>query len=266
MKSLLQRIRVLLYDKPKFAIRGYRYKNSLDPYEIQYIRQLLKPGDVAIDIGAHKGGYTYWMLKSVGKSGLVISIEPQPAVYKYLAELATDLGNRNNLVFNYAMSDTTRDGYITVPGERGHISQGARIDTHGLIKGRHHKISVKFKTVDDLIQETGVTPSLIKVDVEGHELNVFKGALNTLEKIRPFFVFECEDRHLSSIGIHEVFRFFEPFDYSGYFYFEGRKYPIDEFDVDRYQTSLVRSGKKLDTSYINNFIFEPNPVAAKAVV
>ncbi|MCW8907564.1 MAG: FkbM family methyltransferase [Sedimenticola sp.] len=252
---------MFLYDKPKYVIRGYRYKNSLDPYEIGYIRSQLNPGDVAVDIGAHKGGYTYWMLKSVGKSGQVISVEPQPTVYKYLVQLAADLGYRNNRVFNYAVSDVIQDGYITVPGEEGRISQGARIDNQGLITGRFHQIPVRFTTVDNLIQETGVVPRLIKVDVEGHELSVFKGALDTLKRIRPIIVFECEERHLSKTSIQDVFDFFKPLNYSGYFYFEGKKYPVEEYDVDKYQTSLVRSGKKLDTSYINNFIFEPDVVA-----
>lgn len=258
MRSLLKKVRVFLYDKPKYVIRGYRYQNSLDPYEIAYIRSQLKPGDVAFDIGAHKGGYTYWMLKSVGKTGQVISVEPQPAVYKYLVQLAADLGYRNNRIFNYAMSDVIQDGFISVPGEEGRISQGARIDAQGLLAGRSHQIPVRFTTIDDLVQETGVAPRLIKVDVEGHELNVFKGSLETLKRVRPIIVFECEERHLSQTSINDVFRFFEPFNYSGYFYYEGQKYPIDEYDVEKYQTSLVRSGRKLDTSYINNFIFEPN--------
>ena len=56
------------YHKPRFLIRAYKYYSGYDKDEIRYVINNLKEGDVAFDIGAHKGAYTYWMRKSVKKN------------------------------------------------------------------------------------------------------------------------------------------------------------------------------------------------------
>ena len=49
--------------------------------------------------------------------------------------------------------------------------------------------------------------NLVKCDVEGHELEVFKGAENTLNKFHPHLIFECEQRHHINDSIQDVFVF-----------------------------------------------------------
>ena len=47
----------------------------------------LQPGDTAVDIGAWRGAYTYWMVKAVGPQGRVVCFEPQPAMISYLRKI-----------------------------------------------------------------------------------------------------------------------------------------------------------------------------------
>ena len=58
--------------KLRYLYRAWRYRLKLDPAEIKAILVNLAPGDVAIDIGAHKGAYTYWLQKRVSDSGRVV--------------------------------------------------------------------------------------------------------------------------------------------------------------------------------------------------
>src|SRR5215204_3206785 len=69
-----------------FLYRAYRYRFRVDPAEIRFVRQSLRPGQIAVDIGCHKGAYTYWMRRSVGASGAVYAFEPQPRQVAYLRE------------------------------------------------------------------------------------------------------------------------------------------------------------------------------------
>ena len=79
----------------------------------------------------------------------------------------------------------------------------------------------------------------------------------TLEKIRPKIIIECEERHIRGFAVHDVFKFILEKNYNGYFYYEGEKKSISKFDINRDQLDHLKRTKKLDNSYIANFIFEP---------
>jgi predicted methyltransferase len=64
--------------KLRLLYRAYRYRWKNDPTEIAFVRAHVQPGSIALDVGAHKGGYTYWLAKGVGPSGHVYAFEPQP--------------------------------------------------------------------------------------------------------------------------------------------------------------------------------------------
>src|SRR5207237_1111420 len=64
--------------------RAWRYRLRLDPAEISFVRAHLRPGQHAVDIGAHKGGYLYWMRRAVGSSGRTFAFEVQPELAAYL--------------------------------------------------------------------------------------------------------------------------------------------------------------------------------------
>ena len=74
-------------DKLRWFYRAWRYRLKLEKQEIASLRQLLSGGDIAVDIGAHKGAYTYWMLKQVGAAGKIFAFEPQPILFQSLQEL-----------------------------------------------------------------------------------------------------------------------------------------------------------------------------------
>jgi FkbM family methyltransferase len=67
----------------------------VDPAEIRFVRKSLQAGQVAVDIGCHKGGYTYWMRRAVGPSGAVYAFEPQPKQVAYLRNTFSAMGYDN---------------------------------------------------------------------------------------------------------------------------------------------------------------------------
>ena len=71
----------------RWTIRALKYRFKVEKHEIHFMLQNLKEGKSTIDIGAHKGAYTYWMSKYVGEMGQVFAFEPQPLLYKKLKNL-----------------------------------------------------------------------------------------------------------------------------------------------------------------------------------
>ncbi len=214
---------------------------------------------MAFDIGAHKGAYTYWMHKSIGKSGKIVCIEPQPILFEYLKKMVPIFGFTNVILMDCAVSDKDGDGVITVPDKPGRTSQGARIDDYKIAENTpdHYNINVKIRSVDSIIAETGLKPKIIKIDVEGHEFSVLKGMTKTLRETRPKIIMECESRHIKEFTVFDVFNFLLDNNYNGYYLQAGKKNPLSQFDLNRDQLSYIKKQKRLDRNYINNFIFEP---------
>src|SRR4051794_13548296 len=89
----------------RYLYRAYRYRFRVDPAEIRFVRQSLQPGQVAVDVGCHKGAYTYWMRRRVGPSGAVYAFEPQPRQVAYLREAFSAMCYDNVEIVPMALSD-----------------------------------------------------------------------------------------------------------------------------------------------------------------
>jgi uncharacterized protein YndB with AHSA1/START domain len=101
--------------------------------------------------------------------------------------------------------------------------------------------------------------SLLKVDVEGHELEVLQGASRTIDRERPVILVEVEQRHIS-VPIATVFRYITDYGYRGFFWRHGRLWPIAEFASEIHQ-STPGSHSLIDRKeYVNNFIFTTRPL------
>ena len=70
----------------RFLLRAWRYRLKVEAEEIRHIRRSVSSGDTVIDVGAHKGAFTYWLSRAVGPQGRVLAFEPQPEVADYLRQ------------------------------------------------------------------------------------------------------------------------------------------------------------------------------------
>jgi len=229
--------------------RGWRYASRVDPDEIRWMRSVLGPGDVAVDVGAHKGGYTWWMRRLVGDAGRVLAVEPQPTMAAYLRRCVADFDWTNVRVEEVALSSTTGRGHLSLPGldpSPAASLVGASLPTGGA------RYEVRTDTLDRLVDAwaPGSPVRLVKCDVEGAELDVFRGAGRTLERDRPLLLFECEARHLAGGDMRDVCEHREALVYSGTFFWRGERLGVDAFDVPTHQVEGRRP-------YANNFVFVP---------
>jgi len=145
----------------------------------EYVKLYTKPGTIAIDLGAHIGIHTLTMTRKVGKRGLVIAFEPQTKMFTELYHnLKLNRINFSNVVLlPFAAGETEK---IIEMSERDPNNEGGTPIGNG---GNQ----AKMITLDSL-ELSNV--SFIKMDVESYELNVLKGAKNTILRNQPIIVFE----------------------------------------------------------------------------
>jgi FkbM family methyltransferase len=236
-------------DAVRMLYRAWRYRWKLDRAEIRFMRRQLSPGDAAVDIGAHKGAYAYWMHRAVAPAGRVVCFEPQAELAGYLGRMKTALRLDRLEVENLAVSSRAGEMTLSVPG--GRPSPSGTLEA-GLIEGAHATCPVRATTLDDHFgADTPVR--LIKCDVEGHELEVFRGGERLLRTQRPILLFECEERHHRRYTSGEVFAFLEGLGYEGFFFARGGLRPLRAFDP-------ARHGKPTSAEYANNFAFQARGV------
>ncbi len=232
----------------RLLYRAYRYRWKLDPAEIAFLRTHTKPGTTAVDIGAHKGGYTYWLARGVGPRGRVLAFEPQPVLAGRLRDSLPWAGRIT--VENMGLSDRCGNLRLFVPG--GKPSPGASFEKTAAAAESGQQIDVPVSTLDAYLKEhPGPRVSFVKCDVEGHELHVFRGAEQTLRTARPVLLFECEQRHHGDRDMREVFAHLAGLGYQGFFFDRAALRPIAEFDP------ATRQNRQAPALYCNNFAFLP---------
>lgn len=220
--------------------------------EIRIARQAIRHGDVVLDIGAHKGAYLYWLRKGVGPTGSVHAFEPQPPLNKYLQAIVRSMSWNNVFVRPYAISNTSGITTLHVPAKRGGSSPGARLGLKFKGTADAYQVECEVKTLDSLSFDRPV--SFIKCDVEGHELEVFRGGQNLLGRDSPVLLFECEARHLLGHSMNEVFDVLINLGYQGSFIAGDKLLPVSDFSLQIHQRQI---GARFwdEPGYYNNFLF-----------
>lgn len=149
-----------------------------NPVEYEAFRLVLRPGDVAFDIGANVGAYTVLFAQWVGAAGKVHAFEPAPDAFRGL-QRHIELNHLDEIVVarRVAVSDQI--------GEAGFVGTGSEGTNHLLSQSESEArvIRVSTTTVDAVCAESGVCPRLLKIDVEGAELAVLRGARHTIARM-----------------------------------------------------------------------------------
>jgi len=154
----------------------------------------LGPGDVVLDIGANVGVYVAVAARLVGPGGRILAFEPMP----FARESLTDLVRRNGFtqvsVLPYAAGAS--EGSMQL-----HMTPGASGLTSAYARGKASvSVDVATTTIDAVVGESGgAPPRLLKIDVEGFEFDVMKGAARTLAaEEAPLLVFESDPALLAA--------------------------------------------------------------------
>lgn len=234
----------------RYLYRAYRYRYRVDPAEMRFMRERLRPGNLAVDVGCFKGAYTYWMRRWVGAAGRVVAFEPQPEQVAYLRGMIAQMKWRNVTVEEQGVSNIAGEMELLRPAS-GH--EATFVDRKADEKACERFV-VPVTTLDAHFASVPAGPDFIKVDVEGHELEVLHGGRETVSAYRPALLIECETRHRPDGDVRPVFELLAALGYEGSF-FQGRKRrPLAEFDAAEHQRT--EPDGTLPPSYANNFAFE----------
>lgn len=239
-----------IVERKKLVLRANKYKNKEDRGGIAYLLNTVRRGHIVFDIGAHKGGYLYFMRQQVGTKGNVYAFEPQQLLYQYLQKIKTTLHWANVTVESFAVSDAEGEATLYVPYNHGRESSpGATIidSLQGTLIQRTEPVTTIALDIYCIYND--IKPSFLKIDVEGNELKVFRGAEKLLKYHKPRILFECEARHVGKEQLFETLDRLKNLGYKGYFICGEEKLPLSQFQVEKYQAP--DSG-----TYCNNFIFE----------
>ena len=178
----------LMVPQDDYVGRSIKYFGDLDKKVTWVIRNVLQPGDTALDIGANLGLISFKMLDRVGASGTVIAFEPQSRMTDYI-EQSISLNSIDNLfVHKMGLSDRSDTLRLSIPkenaGAASFVSEdGARFE------------EVPVTTLDEFNRKHGLEDvRLIKIDVEGFEPQVFAGGKEFFATLKPDVVVFEENR------------------------------------------------------------------------
>ena len=244
VKRLVRPIAILLFPKPVHRRRLSRQDRER---EIDLLPVLVPRGREAVDVGANIGAYSY-PLSSLASH--VHAFEPVPELAAFISRVLP----ANVVVKNLAVSDTfaVLDLFVPIKGGREDTTAASVMTSASDPAGVHYQVqSTTLNTLSN--HDVG----FVKIDVEGHEVNVLQGADELIAKHRPTVLIEAEDRHRAN-AVQDVFTFFADRNYRGFFVLGNELMAAEKFhsslqDIDRLSPNLPRR----ECTYVNNFIFIP---------
>jgi FkbM family methyltransferase len=213
----------------RFWHRALRARFRDQRAEILALDEAIRPGEAAADVGANKGAYLPWLSRAAGPEGRVVAFEPQPDLAAYLERVCRAASLGNVRVEAAGVSDAGGARRLHVPGESG-ASPGASFEPAVAAGSRGREIEARVLALDEYLAGEPRRLAALKVDVEGHELAVFRGARGRIESDGPLVVFESEVRHAGEDGVARALAFFAERGYEGWFVSRGRLLPVSAFD------------------------------------
>ncbi|MDQ3346358.1 MAG: FkbM family methyltransferase [Acidobacteriota bacterium] len=144
-----------------------------NPQEYEALRSAVVAGATVLDIGANLGGYTVLLAQWAGHAGCVHAFEPAPGAREGLIRHVELNGLRERVVVHAEAISAER-------GTSRFRAAGVQGDNRLIADGRETDIEVSTTSVDAFCSTHAVRPALIKVDAEGAELDVLRGARATI--------------------------------------------------------------------------------------
>lgn len=150
-----------------------------NPVEYATFRETMKPGGIALDIGANVGAYSLLLGQWAGPAGAVYAFEPAPQAFDGLVRhIALNGLGATVRPIRAAVGDVPSDAHFVVSPTAGEGRLAASAEE------RARAIPVPVTTIDEFCARERIVPDLIKIDVEGSETAVLRGARETLRRCR----------------------------------------------------------------------------------
>lgn len=183
MNNLLSRldsVRYALLPKKHYIKYQARRSSRRHEKELGMLKFLVRANSNAVDGGAHKGVYSYY-LSSLCRH--VYAFEPNPAMYEYLCKAVP----ANVMTYRMGLSDYSGSATFNVPrsGSKTHNTRGSVLNVSG--ESGAHKFEIQVTDLDSMgLENVG----FIKLDVEGNEYAAIRGAEKLIQESRPVILAE----------------------------------------------------------------------------
>ena len=196
--KVLEKIAIIFFD---IIDKFFHQKNI-----IKDLKKNLENLDIFFDIGSHKGTYTDLIIENFSVKKVVM-VEPQKKIYKFIKKKYSK--NKKIRIFNYAISDKKKNQilYINKHDLTSSLTQINRKNSYLNLKARlfggsindfiQNKYMVNSCKLSDIIKKNRVNKiDLLKIDTEGHELQVLKGTGSFLKNRVKFMLIEIHNSNI----------------------------------------------------------------------
>lgn len=215
--------------------------------EIRLLKNFVDRQRAAVDAGASNGSYTYFLSRLCPQ---VFAYEPLRESADFLRRIVPD----NVTLQEAALSDRAGIANLNVPLYGG-VTRGTGAAT--MTEVTHHSFEVHPIRTVRLDDEQLPPVGFIKIDVEGHELNVLAGAQRLIQRDKPTMLIEVDHRYHLTRSVPDILAEIEAMGYRGEFYYYRKWRPIVEFRLEVHQwddgTDVFMHDFK---RYRNNFLFK----------
>lgn len=217
---------------------------SFEKKETDYVRKIIKPGWVCVDVGGCFGWYSILLSRAVGPAGYVHVFEPVRSNFECLADNVALNGVTNIVLNNVALGDQPGRLRLFLPAEGVSASFQPHAST-----SKCTVLEADVMTLDSYTQQAGLARlDFLKADIEGAELLLLKGGRQTLQRFKPTLLLEIQ-AHSTRLFGHEpavVFTFLKELGYSANYLAENGTLVSVEMDrldsLPDYNFVFVHSG------------------------
>ena len=184
------------------ALYGQVYHAGYEQELAALLDVLLPEGGTFFDIGSNWGYFSLYAASNHQRLA-IHAFEPHPRTFRDLTSCVTQAGlDKLTTCHNLALSSSDGEAFIHFPD--GLHSGAAEVNAHA------QGTRITTRQLDSLHVPT---PDVIKMDVEGHEIEALKGAVTVLQTSRPFIVFENKRNHQTPAQTLDPLRFLEDLGY-----------------------------------------------------
>ncbi len=215
--------KVSFYEKLHYIHRCVRYRFRTEKQQLSKLLSFNLKGKTVFDIGGNHGIYTYFLAKAVGPSGSVYVFEPQPELVVEIEKLLKWLKFNCVKLYPVGLSDVSIKRILS----RRNVGDGGATLECGSEQVINQNIEIQTTTIDEFCSGNDISSiGYMKIDVEGHELSVIKGGINSIRNFKPIIQIELR---VDKDSCDKVISILNELGYDGVMLLDGREIPILQY-------------------------------------
>lgn len=195
-----------LYVTPEAGLRYWLAMSKVDPLLYRMVKELVHPGSRVWDVGANVGLFSFCAAACAGNFGFVLAIEPDLWLAQLMMRSSREIARRRLPCSNVEILCASISNSNCI--SKLEIAERARASNHLLqtsgspeVGGRRHLQPTVSLTLDFLLDHFPA-PSVVKIDVETHEVSVLRGAYKLLTEVRPTILCEVSHQNSDAVTAH----------------------------------------------------------------